>query len=450
MTNLVFKAEQAMFYLLVFLVPFQVRKFLVMWVHPKAGVFNEWTTAFLYGTDLLIVALFILWAIRSGDKWKEFSWKKINYAERFLLIFLAVSAISLCVADNKGLGVYRLIKLAEFITLYFYLTRSVGKVFNLPSTLKVMMASAWLQAIWAIAQAFLQRSLGLHWLGESVLRTNFYGVTVVPFEGGRFLRAYGATPHPNVLAAWLFMGIFCFYFWYLYPKKARSFWPVLAVYVPLLWGFFFTFSRVVIGLWVLGLVVRLVWSFIYRKRFNLGPVFIKRVITLFMVSVMATLSFAYVYWPVVQARLYISSEDQALTQRIAYNKIAEEVTGDNPWLGVGVGQLVWDMLENLPAYAVYFYQPVHNIYLLVSSETGLIGLAAFGAFIFCLIYRYILVTKLQNLGQLSFLVVIFSVFAMGLFDHFLWTLQQGQLIFWLILAFADISFLSAPKKNIID
>jgi O-antigen ligase len=272
----------------------------------------------------------------------------------------------------------------------------------------------------------------------------------VPLETERFLRAYGATPHPNVLAAWLFLGIFSFYFWYLYAKKERSFWSVLLCYVPLLWGFFFTFSRIAIALWILGVAVRLGLSVIFRRRFHFSPIFLKRIMILFVVSVAAVLLFAYAYWPIVEARLHISGNDQALTQRLAYNKIAGQVTENNPWLGVGVGQFVWNMLERLPAYGAYFYQPVHNIYLLISSEVGLIGAFIFGAFIFLLIYRYVVITKLQTMREWSFLIIVVSVLTMGLFDHFLWTLQQGQLMLWLVLAFAHTGFSSLAKSNIID
>ena len=74
----------------------------------------------------------------------------------------------------------------------------------------------------------------------------------------------------------------------------------------------------------------------------------------------------------------------------------------------------------------WIHQPVHNIYLLIASETGLIGLILFLVFIFQLFRKII--------GQEYFLLlIVFSFLFIGLFDHFFWTLQQGQLMFWLTL-----------------
>jgi len=74
----------------------------------------------------------------------------------------------------------------------------------------------------------------------------------------------------------------------------------------------------------------------------------------------------------------------------------------------------------------WIHQPVHNVYLLISSEVGLLGLIVFLIFLYQLLKRF----KKQN--SVLFIIVICIIFV-SLFDHFFWTLQQGQLMFWLIL-----------------
>ena len=73
----------------------------------------------------------------------------------------------------------------------------------------------------------------------------------------------------------------------------------------------------------------------------------------------------------------------------------------------------------------WLHQPVHNIYLLIAAETGLLGLMAF------LFFLYLLIKKKPRLTIFCLLLVSFLI--IGLFDHFFWTLQQGQMVFWLIL-----------------
>ena len=109
-------------------------------------------------------------------------------------------------------------------------------------------------------------------------------------------------------------------------------------------------------------------------------------------------------------------------------------------MGVGIGQFIPGMItkfKNLPAVA---YQPVHNIYLLIVSETGFLGLGAFLLFLFFVFWRFIHVADFKKLYTFSFLIFIFSFLLIGLFDHFLWTSQQGSLIFWMALALLSIDF----------
>ena len=54
------KLERIIFYIFLLAVPFQTRIILKSWGEG----FNEWHSAFLYGTDLLLAVLFALWLAR--------------------------------------------------------------------------------------------------------------------------------------------------------------------------------------------------------------------------------------------------------------------------------------------------------------------------------------------------------------------------------------------------
>jgi len=55
---------------------------------------------------------------------------------------------------------------------------------------------------------------------------------------------------------------------------------------------------------------------------------------------------------------------------------------------------------------------------------------------------------LLNVRLNYFLVAIFISFLfIGLFDHYFWTLQQGRLIFWLVLGFMLLSSNIISKEN---
>src|SRR3989344_1859261 len=273
------KIERIIFYFLIFCIPFQTR--IILWQFSPKNDFNEWTSVFVYGTDLLILLLFLFWSLKKFP-----SLIKPNFADFSLVIFVAISGFSVLAAGNKSLSLYNFLKILEFLFLFYYFRFALKNLLKPAHILILIIASGLFQSALAIAQSFFQHSLGLKMLGESILKTNFSGVAVVLFGDEKFLRAYGTLPHPNILAAWLFVAIFAFYFYFLYldtksnPSEARKApglrsrscfggvgkeGSLLIVYVVLLLGLFFTFSRVVIGLWALGVLVCLVTVFLKRE-----------------------------------------------------------------------------------------------------------------------------------------------------------------------------------------
>ncbi|MEK7151548.1 MAG: O-antigen ligase family protein [Patescibacteria group bacterium] len=467
------KLESIIFYLFIFSIPIQSRLILHGWTHP----FNQWTSTYLYGTDVILAAIFIFWLIRSLEATKISNLKFLIFkqiptprskilgsASFWLSTFFIISAISIFNAQIVGLSLYQLLKLAEFIGVYFYLVRSqtplvsadapvahrtsngvylkssFGRIFNFQSVLAVIIVSGLFQAVVGIVQYIKQGSLGLRLLGESPLSVNATGVAVFFADGIKYLRAYGTTPHPNILAAWLFVAVFAFYFWYLYLKDRRSdsiryeIMPLL-IYTILLFGLFFTFSRVIIGLWAVGVLIG-VLIFILRKDFNNASGKIKsRIFKLAIGSLVVVGIFSLLFWPQIKSRIHVSSQEEAVTQRVYYNKVAGEFIGEHLMLGMGVGQFIPNMIMKFSYLPSQAYQPVHNIYLLVVGETGFLGLVAFIGFVVIIFWGFVGRTRFAKLYHYSFFILASSFLVVGFFDHFLWTSQQGGFIFWIILGF---------------
>jgi len=92
----------------------------------------------------------------------------------------------------------------------------------------------------------------------------------------------------------------------------------------------------------------------------------------------------------------------------------------------------WLMTQNLHLNRE-LYQPVHNIYLLIYSEIGIVGIALFILFLALLLYDFYFRLGFKKLYHFSFGLIIVAVLIVGLFDHFLWTIQSGRFLFWLTL-----------------
>src|SRR3989344_7585409 len=132
----------------------------------------------------------------------------------------------------------------------------------------------------------------------------------------------------------------------------------------------------------------------------------------------------------------LSSEEEAVQLRVFYNE--ESLKGGINLFGIGLGDFPGWLMEQNPNLPRHIYQPVHNVYLLIYSEVGVIGFILFLLFLAGLLYEFIKKTRLRELKHYSFLLVVISVLFIGLFDHFLLTIQQGRFVFWLGLALLTI------------
>lgn len=424
MTRIISKIERLIFYLFVFSFPFQARLILAKWALP----FNEWLAAFLYPSDILLGLLFAFWLINLVKNPEKPFFPR---SDKILMLFFGASAISLSQTRFMAVSVYQLVKLAEFLTLYFYLKHYAFRFFNFSRILLVLVASGLFQSIVAIIQYSKQSALGLRWLGESPIVAGGRGVASFAADSGIYLRSYGTLPHPNILAGFLLLAIYAFYFLY-FTKKNFNFITGAIVYAPILLAFFFTFSRIIIGIWLLAIVSWLVMVIQkkFKGDFSIPPVRLREILflTIFIISV-----FAVFNWPQIVSRATISSGDEAVSLRLFYIKSADKTISLHPYFGTGIGTFVPNLVRTVRHAPDYLYQPVHNVFLLIFSEEGLLGFGLFLGFLAFLI-KEAMKRKISLYPPCVIAMLLVSFLAIGFFDHFLWTIQQGRIMFWSVLA----------------
>jgi len=137
-------------------------------------------------------------------------------------------------------------------------------------------------------------------------------------------------------------------------------------------------------------------------------------------------------------------DNSAISDRSFYNNVSRETISENFVFGSGLGTYIFqidDFVRNKEINQIlqpWQYQPAHNIYLLFASEVGAIGLIFFFLFMVYVILGSIKIVSRETILDIRklnyFLIAILVSFLfIGLFDHYFWTLQQGRLMFWLIL-----------------
>jgi len=157
-------------------------------------------------------------------------------------------------------------------------------------------------------------------------------------------------------------------------------------------------------------------------------------------------------------------EQRSVTSRIEQINEFRGVYSQQPLLGIGIGQYVpylqqinedglgWSYRKDLSGW-VYnsghdFYEPVHNIFLLVLAELGIIGLIMFIFILLAAIYLALRVIKKKfALLAVTILLALLSVISLGMIDHYFWTLQQGRLLLFLVLSLVSIIYLKSISKK---
>lgn len=356
---------------------------------------------FLYASDVFLV-LFLVGVVAAGSI-TGFRVKGFY----FLLIFLIFAFISVFFAFSKWLVVYhfaRLVLLAAMALAAARLNKS--GILNSDSILKVIAVLAVIQSLIAFWQFKTQADLLTP------------GLPKVVIDGGKLLRSSGTFPHPNVLAAFLLPGLFSIYYWW-FKAKAKIF-PAIFLFLTLL-GTILTFSRT--G-WLVAVLLTAGFLGYNLARQEYRQQAIKLTIILFSVFYFL---FSVLGWAIIP-RLSLSADEPSVSLRGLYNRIGLEIIRQKP-LGVGIGNQVLyaaqnKIYERFGLTEDWQKQPIHNIYLLIASEVGILGLAAFLLFI----GRILLLSK-----NVAVIVILSSLLLFGFFDHFLWTFQQGQLMLWLVI-----------------
>ncbi len=131
---------------------------------------------------------------------------------------------------------------------------------------------------------------------------------------------------------------------------------------------------------------------------------------------------------------------QPIKERFILQQWAFLLFKENPILGSGIAQSVYHM-QNFASekLAVWQFQPVHNVFLLISTELGILGCLLFIVTLYIAAKRMFHVEHqhkafVEKRDSYFFAGLGIVLLVTSLLDHYYWDIQQGQLLFWLILS----------------
>lgn len=426
------------YFLVLFLLtfPFQIRTLLYTVPVYQTGGFDYYTSFFLYFSDLCFFGAFVSWALSLWRREVEWHFHLGDEMLSFLILALLLIMVgNAFFVANPELHFFGFFRFCELFLLYLMIA---NRVLRQEQIVLCLLFGLCFQAFVAFYQYILQGSIGLNFLGEATVNTSTLGVAKIDIGSQKILRAFGTMPHANVLGGLLFMGIM---YAVALIKKYR--WFVAGVLWMLTIGLLFTFSR--------SAFFALIAAFLLYISVRNSKIVIRYIILGF--SILLFLVVAFRLEDVILKRFLF--EDVASTQeRTMYLKIGRDMFLDQP-LGVGLGGFTLHMQDyTTTKLAPWLYQPVHNIFLLVTNELGILGgLIFLGIFLYCF-YELFLRIRMRKKDENRFAValilsMLIGIAVIGFFDHYFVTIYQGQVMLFIYFGFVS-SLLSSdrlPSRN---
>lgn len=439
------------FYLYVFLLPWQTR-----WIWRR-GILNngpwEYGTFSLYATEILFLIILVLAFIRLiGNRENRPQMNKSFSAFYFLLLVLILlSFVSIFWAINFSLAFYAFIKLIEGLGVF---ALAVELKITFKKIAYALTAAALVQSILAIYQSLSQSIAGNKWLGMSDQLSFLGGPSVIETPAGRWLRAYGSLPHPNILGGFLAISLVILIgLAFVAEKKAERYLIFISSIIISL-ALFLSFSR---ESWLAYFLAFLFLFYIILKNKNQR---LRKIMADFLIITLIVGSlFGLFLRTEFLARTLASGrlESKSTEERINYSNQALELISENSWYrGVGLGNYTAVLYRMNNQLNSWDYQPAHNLYLLLFAELG-IGEMVIILFLIFKVIKDIRIYKLEserkivihvegqeNGGAISFVdkfnwwFLIFSsiliiIGMISFFDHYFGTLYFGLMLFWLFL-----------------
>lgn len=368
----------------------------------------------LYFWDILVLLLCTTFLLQS---------KPINrIALNLLFLFLLTQTISLF-SNQTNLG-------AGLVRVEQYLISGLFGVYIASAKCRVISAKLFLplalsiigESILAMAQFLKGSTIGFWILGERTFTISTPAIAKFDFQGIQFLRPYATFPHPNVLAGFMVVGIIVSWVMYHGSRWQRHLIILTTLFASLTTLLTVSRAAILAGGFVSVLLLKGKW-----KMFLLGVVL--------LLSPILFIRFSAIF----------NFDNLTLIRREELSEVAFNMFTLSPIVGAGLNNFIPKASDELLSGPSRFLQPVHNIFLLSLSETGIIGVIGLLGFIGYPAVELMRGKARSENGKILFLVWAAIIF-LGLFDHYFLTLPQGYRMLFLLWGLS-ISMLEFKGEN---
>ena len=376
-------------------------------------------------TFLPLFALYLIWIYRRVTRKEPMPISTTGLWSLFGLF--AVAAISVLHGGDRTYGAFDLFSLAFMMLIFIYVASDIRNVRELRLVLVILIITGILQAIIAIGQNLTGSSLGLEVFGARQFIAGYLGLL-------QLTRVTGTLGHPSSLSEYFDLIIPLSFAMLFYPMSRRlKFFLALGVFIEFI-GLGMSYSRGGI-FWTIA-ATGLITLIQFCRRLGL----VRGAFTTFALGVTFVFLLLVVPNP-LQKGLY-RTEAATAYGRIPLMKVAFNLISHHPLLGVGLNNYV-------PMAKKYDFTPeqlttswnsaVHNTYLFIAGETGLIGLFFFICLVATVLWRSLPALRSAdpfiNLVGLGVMIGLMAILSHWMTDLGGWAQTRW---FWFVLGLAVV------------
>lgn len=398
------KIVQTLFSLLIFLIPSNLFKILDDNRGYVNGLQIDYLISKLHASDVMLVALAVF---------LFFSNKKTRFYSGLNLKIVALAGMLVALQFFSPFPEVGLLFLARIVVTSYVALNLVQQhqksILKSQLTKFTLVGTMVFQSVVSLLQFIKQSSVASYWfLGETNLLA-FAGIAKGEWGNYEYILPYGTTAHPNVLAGILAVFFLIYLHKFLDLKKQID-----------------IISGLALGTLCLGVIV-ITQSYSAGLTLAIGIILYFKPINYVHQKALPLIALFTIGTGMLFTQIDFNS--LSFSRRGYLNSAAIAAFENNLVWGVGLHQFSGIVEKYSPvAEVVRFTQPAHNVPLLALAELGIVGI-----FIVWLLYQEMLGKMSKFELQPTLFICLIPILAL---DHYLYTIQSGILLFWLVCLFS--------------
>lgn len=431
------------------LIPVQLGRHFWLRESSVMGVRIDYLSIILYLTDIVwlgwVISESSIFNFQSSIKKNKFKIQNLfTFQSLLIVLFVGVNVI---LAQARWVALYRWLRIGQWWLTWELIRKQKRETRN-----EMKKVLGWIVPVWIILEAFLGLAQVVNggslngiwwWLGERRFTYGGIGIAQIRFLDEGWIRAYGTFSHPNSLAGFLLLA----WWWWRINLPPTPFFDKTGERITSLNKIFYWIVN-----WsaILGIILsgsRTVWAvtlgLLVAEQFvkNKPPLYSvlkgvsdldredkKKYFREILGKGLLFIGIVCLALGVININYRIDDfmggwDTDSWQKREMLGLTAVKMIENSPLFGIGAGNFI----VNLPKFRVgnfYWMQPVHNIFLLVWSEIGALGIVIL---IFNLQSSIFKIFRKKNWW---FLIIVGVT---GMVDHYWLTLPQNSWLLAIIL-----------------